>query len=442
LDPDDRPSGAARATPAGKWVGNVSVAYDPPTMPMSMSMTCTGGLQALRRDLAATVDSADGAAATWAASGAMSLTGAADGPPRQVPASVVCGLVAAAGALSRFGGSEVDGPALLGERAFFAGPGRAGATSVGGRSHLLDSADGPVCLSLARPDDSAALPALLEQSIDADDRRAVRRAVAGRTGAWLAERADLLGLPLGVPGTAPDGPFAVLAEGDVSGRPDAPLVVELGSLWAAPLCGDLLRRSGCRVVKVESTGRPDAARRGPGGFFDLLNGGKSSVALDLRSSAGRESLGRLVAAADVVIEGSRPRALVQLGIDAHREVDRGAVWVSITGYGRTGPRAGGVAFGDDAAVSGGLFLEGPLAFVADAVADPATGLVAAAAVLAALDDGRGVLLDVPLAGVARWLARGGPVPAGYRQLHAAAPRARPVGAPAADLGFDSAHVLI
>jgi len=68
--------------------------------------------------------------------------------------------------------------------------------------------------------------------------------------------------------------------------------------------------------------------------------------------------------------------------------------------------------------------------------------VAAAAVLAALDDGRGVLLDVPLAGVARWLARGGPVPAGYRQLHAAAPRARPVGAPAADLGFDSAHVLI
>ena len=79
------------------------------------------------------------------------------------------------------------------------------APSVGGRAHLLESADGPVCLNLARPDDVAALPALLEEAIDGDDRWAVRRAVGGRTSAWLAEHADLLGLPLGVPGTAPDG---------------------------------------------------------------------------------------------------------------------------------------------------------------------------------------------------------------------------------------------
>jgi hypothetical protein len=100
-----------------------------------------------------------------------------------------------------------------------------------------------------------------------------------------------------------------------------------------------------------------------------------------------------------------------------------------------------VAFGDDAAVSGGLLLEAPLAFVADAVADPATGLVAAAAVLGALDAGRGVLLDVPLAGVARWLARGDPVPSGHHQLRTAPPRARPVGPRAADLGTDTIHML-
>ena len=61
-------------------------------------------------------------------------------------------------------------------------------------------------------------------------------------------------------------------------------MVELGSLWAAPLCGSLLAAAGADVVKVESIGRPDGARRGPPAFFDLLNGGKRSVALDLRPS--------------------------------------------------------------------------------------------------------------------------------------------------------------
>ena len=158
-----------------------------------MPTTCPGSLQALHSSLTDAVDRVDGAALAWAASGAMSLTGAADGPPRQVPVPVATGLEATAEALSQFGGIEVDGPALLGERAAIAGLGRAGTTSVGGRAHLLDSADGPVCLNLARPDDVAALPALLEEAVDGDDRWTVRRAVGGRTSAWLAERADLLG---------------------------------------------------------------------------------------------------------------------------------------------------------------------------------------------------------------------------------------------------------
>jgi hypothetical protein len=52
-----------------------------------------------------------------------------------------------------------------------------------------------------------------------------------------------------------------------------------------------------------------------------------------------------------------------------------------------------------------------------------------------------VLLDVPLAGVARWLARGDPVPSGHHQLRTAPPRARPVGPRAADLGTDTIHML-
>ena len=61
-------------------------------------------------------------------------------------------------------------------------------------------------------------------------------------------------------------------------------------------------------MKVESTGRPDSARKGPGRFFDLLNGGKASVALDLRSSAGRDSLRRLVAALALAVVASRALA--------------------------------------------------------------------------------------------------------------------------------------
>ena len=63
-------------------------------------------------------------------------------------------------------------------------------------------------------------------------------------------------------------------------------MVDLSALWAGPLCGDLLARAGASVVKVESTQRPDGARRGSRAFFDLLNGRKRSVALDLRSREG------------------------------------------------------------------------------------------------------------------------------------------------------------
>ncbi len=349
------------------------------------------------------------ALARWAGSGAMSLTGTADGRPRAVPPGLVGGLDLLADRLGRLGGPVLDGPALLGERAAAAGLRRRGATSVGGDAHLVDAADGLVCLNLARPDDVASLPALLGVALDPTDWPAVRRALAARDRVDLVEVADLLGMPLGVPGTAPDRAATVRPGGPIRVADGVPLVVEFGSLWAAPLCGGLLARAGCRVVKVESTRRPDGARRGPAVFFDLLNAGKEFLAVDPTDSEELRMLRGLVEGADVVLEASRPRALRQWGLEVDEAVDRGTVWASITGYGRTGPRSDGVAFGDDAAVSGGLFLDGPdadggLGFVADAVADPATGLLATVLVLAALADGRGALVDLSLAGTARWLA--------------------------------------
>ena len=122
---------------------------------------------------------------------------------------------------------------------------------------------------------------------------------------------------------------------------------------------------------------------------------------------------RVVDAADVVLTSSRARAVEQLGLDPELSVRSGRtrVWLSISGYGSGGRDAERVAFGDDAAVAGGLVSwddDGPM-FCADAIADPATGMVASAAVLGALADGGRWLIDVSMADVA-WDLAGPTIP--------------------------------
>jgi crotonobetainyl-CoA:carnitine CoA-transferase CaiB-like acyl-CoA transferase len=266
----------------------------------------------------------------------------------------------------------------------------------------------------------------------------------------LIERARLLGVPVGRVGEATQSheraPVLEARLGEARSRPDVTglVVIDLSALWAGPLCGDLLAGAGATVVKVESTQRPDGARRGTREFFDLLNGQKRSVALDLQSRQGVRVLRALVNAADIVIEASRPRALAQFGLDAGDIVagnDGPQIWVSITGYGRNGAGANRVAFGDDAAAAGGLVTwtdERPL-FCGDAVADPLTGLTAAGACINRLRTGGRWLLDVAMAPVSADLA--GPTLPTHTGLIVAAPHARPVIARAPELGADTAQVL-
>ena len=75
----------------------------------------------------------------------------------------------------------------------------------------------------------------------------------------------------------------------------------------------LLAEAGCRVLKIESSLRPDGARRGPAGFFELLNGRKEHLSLDLPEPGAIAELQRLVACADLVLEASRPRVMQQWG---------------------------------------------------------------------------------------------------------------------------------
>jgi crotonobetainyl-CoA:carnitine CoA-transferase CaiB-like acyl-CoA transferase len=378
----------------------------------------------------------------WAASGAMALTGLPDvplGPPER--------LVDGVEDLGRpF--PNLDALALLGERAAHMALWRRGSTSCGGSCRLFASSGGHLAVSLARDEDFEAIPAWLElDRVPANAPAAwsaVADAVASRDRDELVARATLLGLPVALVGEAAERTAVDrITLGPAPPREPAGLtVVDLSALWAGPLCGDLLARSGAYVIKVESPARPDGARRGPAAFFDLLNGRKRSVALDFRHPEGIEALRALIARADVVIEASRPRALEQLGIRAADEVrGRGPqVWVSITGYGRTdaGSR---VAFGDDAAAGGGLVVwhEGTAMFCADAVADPVTGLAAANACLRALASGGRWLLDVSMAGVCASLA--GPTLSAPADLAVEPPRAREIAQRAPELGADTAQVL-
>ena len=332
----------------------------------------------------------------------------------------------------------VDPIGLLVGRAALSGFRRGGEVSCGGTARLLRSVDGWIAVNLARPDDWDLMDAWLEPTHPVGSGRwdAVHEGVSGRSTATLMDRATLLGLPAAAlaecrrhcaVGETP-GPAGVVPRRVRPVRPvrrdhpapaaeslDGLVVVDLSALWAGPLAADLLARAGARVVKVESESRPDGARRGLPAFFDALHAGKESISLAFDTTAGRAELSALVSNADVVITAARPRALRQLGLFPEELVRLGGprVWLSITGYGATGPSADRVAFGDDAAVAGGLVVwddDGPC-FCGDAVADPLSGLAGAAAVLASLEHGGGWVVDVSMADVAGGIATAGPGPA-------------------------------
>ncbi|TCK22016.1 CoA transferase [Pseudonocardia endophytica] len=369
-------------------------------------------------------------AGDWAASGAVALTGHRAGPPL-VPPGRAASYAQELGALF-----DVDGAALLAERAAFTGHSRRGRISAGGGCRLLRVADGWAAVSCTRPDDPALLGALVEGPIPDDAPwPALTSALATIPSSTLDDRAALLGVAAhSVASGAPAG-TPVTVTGPPRSVQDA-VVVSFGALWAGPLCAQLLACRGARVVTVETPRRPDPSRERTPGFHALLHARDRSVVLDPADPTGRAALRALVAAADVVIEASRPRALRGFGLDAEAEVARGATWISITAAGRGSERVG---FGDDVAASAGLVArdgDGLPVFVGDAIADPLTGLAAAALAITA----PGVLHDVSMTRVVATTLDG--TPGGDAVgLRVASPRARPVPGPAPAVGADTAAVL-
>lgn len=124
------------------------------------------------------------------------------------------------------------------------------------------------------------------------------------------------------------------------------LVIDFTTLLPGPLATLLLAEAGAEVIKVERPGGEDLRQYPPrfdgdSAMFALLNRGKTSLVLDLKSDADRAELQPLIARADVLVEQFRPGVMERLGLGyrALAAINPRLVYCSITGYGQRGPRA-------------------------------------------------------------------------------------------------------
>jgi alpha-methylacyl-CoA racemase len=192
-------------------------------------------------------------------------------------------------------------------------------------------------------------------------------------------------------------------------------ILDFSTLLPGPMCSLLLARAGAEVIKVERPGRGDEMRSympkfGPDSVnFALLNQGKRSVAIDLKTSAGLSEALALVRTADVLIEQFRPGVMERLGLgyEAMRVLNPGLIYCAITGWGQTGPLADMAAhdlnyqaesgmMGLTAGADGAPVL--PNALIADIAGGAYPGMMNIMLALRARDvDGAGRYIDVSMA---------------------------------------------
>lgn len=281
--------------------------------------------------------------------------------------------------------------------------------SANGSCRLLRTADARwIALNLPRAEDHAAVPALVMREQDGELWEFLERECAHLTARELRAQAQLLGMALTELGeTSPRAaPCSVTRSAERSRRADRLSVIDLSSLWAGPLCGSVFAAMGADVCKLESAERPDTTALSAPALDRRLNGAKAKRQVSFRTAEGLAALRDAAAACDVLITNTRACALEALGLsrEAMFELNPNLVWVAITGHGWESDR---IAFGDDAAVAGGLvdWRDGEPCFMGDALADPLTGLAAAAAALELLASGRGGFIDAALVPAAAYAAQ-------------------------------------
>jgi len=148
------------------------------------------------------------------------------------------------------------------------------------------------------------------------------------------------------------------------------VVIDLSRALAGPHAGMILGDLGARVIKVETPGTGDDTRGwgppfvSPGDpaqarestYFLSCNRNKESIALDLKSAEGKDTLTELIARADVLLENFRPGVLARLGFGGDRlaELNPSLVTLSISGFGHDGPEGGRAGYDQIAQGEAGL----------------------------------------------------------------------------------------
>jgi CoA:oxalate CoA-transferase len=196
----------------------------------------------------------------------------------------------------------------------------------------------------------------------------------------------------------------------LTGKPLVGLkVLDFTQILAGPFCTALLADLGAEVIKIEPPKGDEYRRIGPfrsgeSALFLLVNRGKKSVRLDLKSDDGRAAVHALARDADVVVENFRPGVAARLGIDypTLSALNSRLVYASISGFGQLGPNASRPSYDLIAQASSGLMHmtgepDGQPMKVGESIGDLSAGLFASWATLARLYErertGRGGYVD-------------------------------------------------
>jgi crotonobetainyl-CoA:carnitine CoA-transferase CaiB-like acyl-CoA transferase len=175
-------------------------------------------------------------------------------------------------------------------------------------------------------------------------------------------------------------------------------IIDMSAVISGPMCAQVLADQGAHVIKVEPRGTGDITRLGGyrrdtiSAMFASANRGKKSLAIDLQHPTGIEILHELAKTADVLIQNFRPGAVDRMGIgaEAMHAINPDLIYVSISGFGPTGPYNDWRVYDPIIqAISGVVSIQQsrdiPIPdLVRTLVCDKATALTAAQAVTAAL----------------------------------------------------------
>jgi CoA:oxalate CoA-transferase len=174
-------------------------------------------------------------------------------------------------------------------------------------------------------------------------------------------------------------------------------VVDLSRILAGPYCTLLMAELGARVIKVEPPGKGDDARHygpflaGKSSYFQSVNRGKESIALDLKEDGDRRVFAKLLERADVLVENFRPGTMEKLGYgwDSLQARYPRLIYAAASGFGHTGPNSREPAYDMVVQGLGGIMSitghpSSPPTRIGTSVGDLGAGLYAAIAVNAAL----------------------------------------------------------